>query len=91
MITFVASAALLFSSCAFPLNANASQSLDVNNDGAINMVDAMYINRFLAGLNDVSDLSRLDVTGDYVVDMMDVACITARLTGATFSWGYVTT
>ncbi len=69
----------------------ASDNLDVNNDGAVNSSDTVFLNRYLLGLQDVTDLNKMDVTGDFIVDSMDLAYMNARFLGNSFEMTAVDT
>lgn len=57
---------------------------DVNNDGAVNMLDTITLNQYLLGGFYVNDPSIFDVNGNYIIDTADSNCIMATITGNTY-------
>lgn len=63
----------LSSISALPMSASATT--DPNGDGVVSIADSIYINSYLQGSYEVSDLSALDFNGDYIINLIDkVAC-----------------
>ena len=74
-IKSIAITAIMALSSLTALPMSASAATDPNGDGVINIADSVYINSYLRGSYEVSDLSALDFNGDYVINLIDkVAC-----------------
>ena len=56
---------------AVPVSVSATIVGDVNNDGAVSLLDVTALNKYLAGQVDITDLSAADATGNYVVNFYD--------------------
>ncbi len=65
------------------LSASAVQ-YDANNDGVVNSDDVLFIQKYLSGLIDVTNLSKLDINQNHIVDKVDVSCLTTSILGGTF-------
>ncbi len=83
----LAAMALLF---AVPMHVGAADKFDVNGDGEVSMVDALVLQKFLAGLGTVPDVSKLDLNGDKMVSKLDMDYINKYIMiGTTCTWSYV--
>ena len=58
---------------------------DVNQDGTVNILDAIMLNQYLAGLFYVSDPSVMDVDGNHIVNVGDSACVTAHTVNVSYT------
>lgn len=69
--------------------ASAANNYDANGDGQVSTSDAVYIYRYLMGEMDVTDLSRLDVDGNHIINNEDAECVTRACMGVRMTWHYV--
>lgn len=70
---------------ALTFNAFATgNSTDPNGDGSVDIADVIYIQSYLRGQFEVSDLSALDFNGDYMVSQIDSIAVQRHLVGMDF-------
>ena len=70
---------------ALTFNAFATgNSTDTNGDGSVDIADVIYIQSYLRGQFEVSDLSALDFNGDYMVSQIDSIAVQRHLVGMDF-------
>ncbi len=62
---------------------------DVNQDGTVNILDNIMLNQYLGGRFYVSDLSVMDVDGNYVINTIDAICVLTHTVGVTCTWEYI--
>ena len=63
----------------------SATSYDVNNDGSVNSSDSLFLYKYLIGLQDVTDVSKLDVNGNHIVDTIDLECLNTVIYGGSIS------
>lgn len=54
-----------------PLDASAYVCGDVNNDGSVTMSDIVNLNKYLSGIIEIVSYEAADVTGNYVINIID--------------------
>ncbi len=63
----------------------AVRDRDVNNDGIIDILDVITLNRYLGGMFYVSNPAEMDANGDYIIDIGDSYCIQAYTINLSYS------
>lgn len=67
---------------ALTFNAFATVNVtDPNGDGHVDIADAVYIQSYLRGQFEVSDISAMDFSGDYIVSQIDVLAVQYYVAG----------
>lgn len=82
-------AACICAAGAVPMNASATIVGDVNNDGAVSLLDVTALNKYLAGQIEIVDLSAADATGNYVVNFYDSTILQQYILDAVSSLPYI--
>ncbi|MDE6729993.1 MAG: trypsin-like peptidase domain-containing protein [Oscillospiraceae bacterium] len=62
---------------------------DVNHDGAVNINDVIYLNRYMVGAFSVASPSALDINQNKIIDIADSLEIMARIVGSSTSVEFV--
>lgn len=68
----------------FNSSAVAKTGTDPNGDGSVDIADVIYIESYLKGQFEVSDLSAMDFNGDYIVTKDDSVAVQRYLAGMDF-------
>lgn len=87
-VAAVLSAAICLGTLAVPVTASAYDKMDLNKDGKVNIMDTIYINRYLMGVHYVPDYNRLDVDNSMTIDCNDANCLLATVVQMDYSTYY---
>ena len=85
----LASAVMCFQSVVDMSAATQYDPCDVNLDGAVSIVDVVFISRYVGGLATVADVSQLDADQNLIVNELDARCVLAKLVGNMYSVEYI--
>lgn len=80
----VVMATMSMSIITFNSSAAAKTGTDPNGDGSVDIADVVYIESYLKGQFEVSDLSAMDFNGDCIVNKADVIAVQRHLAGMDF-------
>ncbi|MDE5565042.1 MAG: trypsin-like peptidase domain-containing protein [Oscillospiraceae bacterium] len=87
-VAAVLSAVICLGTLAVPVTASAYDKMDLNKDGKVNIMDTIYINRYLMGQHYVPDYNRLDVDNSMTIDCNDANCLLATVVQMDYSTYY---
>lgn len=76
-IVVATSLTMLSTSAILPVSASTINYGDTNNDGVVDLLDAVYLNKYLAGRCELSSYEAADVNCSYTVDVVDARIISA--------------
>lgn len=63
----------------------AVRDKDTNNDGSIDILDVIMLNRYLLGQFYVSNPAEMDANGNYIISPADTNCIMAHIVNENYS------
>ncbi|MBO5226542.1 MAG: dockerin type I repeat-containing protein [Ruminococcus sp.] len=81
-------AACICAAGAVPMNASATIVGDVNNDGAVSLLDVTALNKYLLGKVELVSYDAADATGNYVINVVDSLVIQKYVIGTIYSLPY---
>ncbi len=84
----ILTAACICAAGTMPMSASATIVGDVNNDGAVSLLDVTALNKYLLGKVELVSYDAADATGNYVINVVDSLVIQKYVIGTISSLPY---